>query len=208
MMTMKKVSSERKIGAYFLTLAAGFFKTSNEAVHLADNLKDMLEYWCKNESWSIEMISYICDEKPEGKQNKKPDEKIDPHLHFVLLAYPGATICARIKEYLTKKVGKQSCVNVQRINDLSKLRYYLSQLVYFRTLLMDSNELPEFKAVSKYSDRLGIIEDIEDFLYSPKYQIIEKNKEVKTTNFWDYLIKKDALSADTISMSWFDSDTI
>ena len=130
------------------------------------------------------MISYICDDKPSGKVTEKIDKKVDPHLHIVLLAYPGSMICKKIKAYLEHKVGKPDCINMQRIYDISKLRDYIDQFRCFRTLLYDQNKLSEFHAAAYSPDRFSILDDIENYLFKNMFSSLSYHKEVKTLNFW------------------------
>lgn len=206
---MSEISKHRKTNAYFLTLSAGLFATTYDGVKLAEGLRDAIEYWCDKYHYSAEAVIFICDRKPDGKVKTKSYDKVDPHLHIVALANPGATVCSSIKSYLTDTVGVENCVNVQKIYDMSGLKYYLDQYACVRSIANDPNDLPEFAtAHEKRSDVRMIVEDIEAFLIEGETRIKHVNKEIECSDFWSYVSKKDALTTDKICTSWYSLSTI
>lgn len=68
---MSELSKHRKTNAYFITLAAGFFSSTEEGIDLAEDLRDAIEYWCDTYRYSAEAIIYICDRKTDGKAKGK-----------------------------------------------------------------------------------------------------------------------------------------
>lgn len=206
---MSEISKQRKTNAYFITLAAGFFSSTEDGIHIAEDLRDAIEYWCDSYCYSVEAVIYICDRKPDVKAKGKLDERVDPHLHIVIIANPGATVCQSIKEYLSEKVGIENCVNVQKIYDLARLMYYLDQYSCIRTTAIDPNNLPEFGAAHQNrSDIRAIIDDIDAFLLKGETRLKVTNKKIQCCDFWSFIAKKDALTTDNISVFWFDVSTI
>ena len=206
---MSEISKHRKTNSYFITLAAGFFSSTEQGIELAEDLRDAIEYWCDSYCYSVEAVIYICDRKTDGKKKCKTDDKVDPHLHIVIIANPGATVCQSIKEYLSEKVGIENCINVQKIYDLSRLLYYLDQYSCIRTTAIDPNGLPEFCAAhQKRSDIRAIIDDIDAFLLKGESRIVISNSEIESCYFWSFIAKKGALTTDKINTFWFDVSTI
>ena len=206
---MSEISKHRKTNSYFITLAAGFFSSTEQGIELAEDLRDAIEYWCDSYCYSVEAVIYICDRKTDGKKKCKTDDKVDPHLHIVIIANPGATVCQSIKEYLSEKVGIENCVNVQKIYDLARLLYYLDQYSFIRSTAIDTNNLPEFCAAhQKRSDVRAIIDDIDAILLKGETRLKITNKEIESYDFWGYVSKKGALTADKINILWFSLDTI
>lgn len=98
---MDRTSKLRRTNSYFITLAAGAFKTTAEAIHIANNLIRSMRKWSECKKYAIEVVVYICDEKPVEKCSD--DSGVDPHIHIILLANPGNTVSKEIVRYLNDK---------------------------------------------------------------------------------------------------------
>jgi len=200
-----KTSKLRRTSAFFITLGAGNFATTEDGVRISDNLIRVCRKWIAQWRYSVEMICYICDKKADLKKSERVF--VDPHLHIILFANPGSTAAQKVVKYLEKKVKKPGAVYCRQIYDPENLMYYLFSFEYIRTIAEDPTGLIEFKACvteSRKCKYLLIIEDIKDFIYGGLKETDELNKEEIYTTFWTFISENDLKNSDIINLTWFD----
>lgn len=218
----KRINSKKALwhtNAYVLTLGAGNFETLDDGIKISENMIRNIRHWIEKNEYSVELASLICKDKAEFKGNEEYDVEyydyeshdlleVDPHLHIVVMAYPGETVAYKIKKYLEKVLKKKNCVNIQKIYDPERLILYLGHFAYIRTVTIDPNKRDEFKASrikkkgNKYYD---IVNDIKDLFYDAPIEADEINKSEIFADFWNYFSTNKLSTPDNIDISWYDN---